>query len=454
MKYKMFDLIVACDKNFGIGINGKMAWNCKEELKLFRKKTMDNILIMGRKTVDNLPKLNNREIWVLSRSFVRTANDVNNNNPIFVKNINEVISLSDDETERKCYVAGGAEIYSQFLKKGLISRIHLSLMNETYDCDTHLEIIPNEWVIEKEEKYNEFTHYELVPSKSGEYHYLNSLRDVFENGKERKGRNGITLSKFTKHLSFNLQKGFPLLTTKRMFSRGIIEELLFFLKGETDSNQLLKKNVKIWDENTNREFLDNNGFPERKQGIMGPMYGYQWRHFNAEYNEENGKPKEKGIDQLKNVIDDIRKNPMSRRHLLTDYNPLQVKNGVLYPCHSIIIQFYVDEGYLDMFCYIRSSDMFLGLPFNIASSSMMLVIISSIVGLEPRMVNITLGDAHVYKVHQNHVKEQLNRFRYSLPKLELKKRITKVEDIHNLEVKDFNIINYKSHSSIKAKMVA
>ena len=290
-----------------------------------------------------------------------------------------------------------------------------------------------------------------------ETNYLTLLSDVFNNGNLQIGRNGNTKSMFGKTLDFDLRLGFPLLTTKNMFFRGIFEELLFFIKGETDSKLLEEKKIHIWNGNTNRQFLDSTGKSNRKEGIMGPMYGYQWRHFNSEYDETTSKPKNShSFDQLEKVIKKIREEPQSRRILLTDYNPLQADEGVLYPCHSIIIQFYVNNGYLDMFCYNRSSDLFHGLPFNIASSSLLLFLIAKITDLIPRKFILSLGDCHIYEEHFEAVKEQLLRTPYDFPQIEIDEKIklNELNDIEKLKFSDIILTNYTSHPSIKAKMVS
>jgi dihydrofolate reductase/thymidylate synthase len=287
-----------------------------------------------------------------------------------------------------------------------------------------------------------------------EEQYLKLLNKILLNGDYRNTRNSETYSLFCEHLKLDLREGFPLLTTKKMFIRGIIEELLFFLRGETDSKILEDKNVNIWKGNTSRYFLDSLNMNNRKEGLMGPMYGYQWRFFNAKYNEENGKNLENGIDQLENVINLINNDPYSRRILLTSYNPCQSDKGVLYPCHSVICQFYCDSNNnLDMFCYNRSQDIFHGVPFNIASSSLLLMIIANITNRNPRYLNISMGDVHIYKSHLDSVKIQLERIPYKLPKLLINKKIENLNDIENLNFNDFELIDYISHPAIKVDMV-
>jgi thymidylate synthase len=255
---------------------------------------------------------------------------------------------------------------------------------------------------------------------------------------------------FFKNMSFDLRKGFPILTTKKMFFRGIVEELLFFLRGETDSKVLEKKGINIWRGNTERKFLDHNGFKDREPGMMGPMYGYQWRFFGAEYEESTGKPKTVGVDQLKYVIDTIVKDKNSRRIIMTDFNPSQAFSGVLFPCHSIIVQFYVYENYLDMYCYNRSQDLFLGTPFNISSSALLLSIIAKKTGLYPRYLHIGMGDVHLYEEHLELINIQRDRIPYSLPQLIL----PEIDVFENIKTEDIVLQNYLSHPAIKANMVS
>lgn len=280
--------------------------------------------------------------------------------------------------------------------------------------------------------------------------YLDILKDVLETGEKKITRNGITYSKFFKTISFNLIDGFPLLTTKKMFWKGIVEELLFFIRGETNTKLLYNKGIKIWEANTSREFLDFMGL-NYNEGDMGPMYGYQWRKFNKPYNIETDS---NGIDQLKYIINEIKTNPTSRRIVMTNFNPVQVHLGVLYPCHSIVIQFYVEnENMLSCSMYQRSSDLFLGEPFNIASTSLLLCIISQLVDLQPGMVHLVLGDCHIYDEHVNAVKEQLSREPLQLCKLKMTTFKT-IEQVESATIDDFILEDYISHPVIKAKMIA
>ena len=186
---------------------------------------------------------------------------------------------------------------------------------------------------------------------------------------------------------------------------------------------------------------------------MGPMYGYQWRHFGAEFDEATGQPVTEGVDQLQRVIDLIRNDPTSRRIIMTSYNPAQAEQGVLYPCHSLMMQFYVHGEFLDLNCYNRSADLFLGLPFNIASTALLHLLIAGLTGKTARNLSLQLGDVHIYESHIEAVKEQIARMPHSFPRLQVAKPLKELEDIENLVGGDFTLLDYDSHPAIKAEMV-
>jgi len=476
----MINIILAVDSNFGIGKEGKLPWNISEELNIFKEKTMNAVLIMGRKTVEHLPKLKDRLLFCVSRQIVIS----DNNFIINTKSIEEALKEAK-ATGKKVFIAGGAQVYNHFfsnIEKYPDVNLHISILKGEYSCDTRLDksILRHFYVVNKID-YPEFVHYEMVYRKYGESEYLELLKDILKNGERRIGRNGEVISDFCKHLKFDLRNGFPLLTTKKMFLKGIIEELLFFIRGDTDTQKLEEKGINIWKGNTSREFLDANGFKGRQEGEMGPMYGSIWRNFNGltskkekqvlkdskkcefhyksynldgmSYDTDTIESIDFGIDQIKYIINEIQTNPTSRRILLTTYNPGQVKQGVLYPCHSITIQFYVQDEFLDMFCYNRSSDVFLGLPFNIASSSLFLMIIAQLTNLKPRYFNLSLGDVHIYGLHEESVLKQIERIPYTFPQINLP-NFTTLEDIEKLTYKDFTIEKYNYYDSIKAPMVA
>ena len=305
---KMFDVILAMTKTGGIGNKGSIPWKCKEELNIFKEKTMGKTVIMGRKTASSIPNLPGREVVVLSsKCFIDVIQECKATIVDIYSCLYDALAAIDGDK----MVAGGAEIYNTVFKekKYCIHQLHLSIMNDEYDCDTFVEFDPSEWTVLKKVKHDKFVHYVLSPVESGEKVYLQILRNVFINGGTRVGRNGKTKSMFGQTLKFNLTDGFPLLTTKKMFFRGVVEELLFFIRGDTDSKLLEDKKINIWKGNTNREFLNSIGMNKRRKGVMGPMYGYQWRNYNAPYDEEKACAKGKGYDQLVEVVQKIRDDP-------------------------------------------------------------------------------------------------------------------------------------------------
>lgn len=452
-----FDIILAIDINYGIGKNNTIPWNYPEELNIFKEKTQNSILIIGRKTAENLPQLNNRIIYCVSPSLYNFPNNYIKNKMSIFCTFEEALDKAK-ETNKKIFVAGGAILYNYVITNYLedIDIIHISIISNVYECDTFI----NETAFKIFEtfslvsvfNYEHFIHYELKYVKYSESQYLQLVNDVIHNGDRRESRNGVTFSSFVKHLKFDLRDGFPLLTTKKMFIRGIIEEFLFFIKGHTNSKILEGKNINIWKGNTTREFLDSSGMTERAEGIMGPMYGYQWRNFNAPYDEKTGKALTPGIDQLANVINTLKTNPTSRRIIMTTYNPAQVDEGVLYPCHSIILQFYVQNGFLDTFCYNRSSDIGLGLPFNIASTSLLILIIAKLSGMIPRYFNLSLGDAHIYENHIEALLKQIERRQYTFPTITFPD-IKNLSDLDTLKSTDFILKNYRHYEKNNMSMV-
>lgn len=282
--------------------------------------------------------------------------------------------------------------------------------------------------------------------------YLDLCRHVLEHGEKREDRTGTgTISTFGYQMRFDLTNGFPLLTTKKVFYRGIFEELLWFLSGNTNIKPLVDKKVGIWNEwpydkyskspdfkgETLEEFIekirDDQEFAD-KYGNLGPVYGKQWRDFN-------------GVDQISQLIEGIKNNPFSRRHLVVAYNPSEVKDMALPPCHSLF-QFYVSADGKKLSCqlYQRSGDVFLGVPFNIASYSLLLAMVAQVCDLEPYEFIHTFGDVHIYLNHLDQINEQLSRTPRPLPKLVLNKD---VKNIFDFKYEDIKIEDYDPYPAIK-----
>jgi thymidylate synthase len=283
-----------------------------------------------------------------------------------------------------------------------------------------------------------------------EKQYLNQLENVINNGLICDDRTGVgTKSLFGCQMRFRLDTHFPLLTTKKMFTKGIIEELLWFLRGDTDSKKLEDKGVKIWVGNTSRQFLDKLGFTERREGDGGPIYGFNFRHFGGQYVDCDTDYTGVGYDQVAEVLRLLKEEPNSRRIIINLWNPLVLDDMVLPPCH-VLYQFRVYGNKLSCSMYQRSGDMGLGVPFNIASGSLMTYIFAKLSNLEPYEFIHTIGDSHIYLNHEEVLKEQITREPKVFPNLKIVDRgQKKVEDF---VLEDFVFENYVSHSKINMEM--
>ncbi|MFA7095675.1 MAG: thymidylate synthase [Gammaproteobacteria bacterium] len=257
--------------------------------------------------------------------------------------------------------------------------------------------------------------------------YLDLMRHVKEHGVRKEDRTGTgTISVFGYQMRFDLQAGFPAVTTKKLHFKSIIHELLWFLKGDTNIKYLHDNGVTIWD-----EWADANG-------DLGPIYGYQWRSWPA----ADGRH----VDQISEVVDQIRRNPDSRRMIVSAWNVGEIERMALPPCHTLF-QFYVAEGRLSCQLYQRSADIFLGVPFNIASYALLTMMMAQVTGLEPGDFVHTFGDAHLYLNHMEQVEEQLSRTPYPLPHMELN---PDVKSIFDFTYDDFKLVDYQCHPAIKA----
>lgn len=282
----------------------------------------------------------------------------------------------------------------------------------------------------------------------GELQYLRLVRRILESGIHKSDRTGVgTRSLFGHQMRFNLRNSFPLLTTKRVFWRGLSEELFWFIRGATDANELSERGVRIWEGNASREFLDMRGFHDRETGDLGPVYGFQWRHFGAQYSNMHADYAGKGVDQLKQVIDKLKNQPNDRRILMTAWNPAAIDLMALPPCH-LLAQFYVAEGELSCQMYQRSCDMGLGVPFNIASYALLTCLIAKIVGLKVGDFVHVLGDAHVYNNHVEALKVQIEREPRPFPTLKIRAR----DNIEDFCFEDLTLEGYQPHESIAMKM--
>ena len=282
--------------------------------------------------------------------------------------------------------------------------------------------------------------------------YLEFLKHILNDGSNKDDRTGTgSISTFGYQMRFNLQEGFPLLTTKKVHLKSIIHELLWFVRGDTNLKYLAKNKVRIWNEWPYKRFTESQDYQDetmeeyvqkviedddfaKKHGDLGPVYGKQWRDFS-------------GFDQLADVIEQIKSNPNSRRLIVSAWNPPQLKDMALPPCH-LLFQFYVKNNQLSLQLYQRSADAFLGVPFNIASYSLLLMMVADVCGLEPYEFVHTMGDAHIYKNHLDQVQLQLSREPRQLPKMLIKHH----ENIEDFVFDDFELVDYNPHPTIKGKV--
>lgn len=291
--------------------------------------------------------------------------------------------------------------------------------------------------------------------------YLDLVKKILDEGARKADRTGTgTTSIFGYQMRFDLQKGFPLLTTKKVYTRGIIHELLWFLKGDTNIKYLVDNNVHIWDDWPYKEYKQSSEYKGesieefaemiknadadsefvKKWGKLGPVYGYQWRHWPTYDGGE--------VDQITQLVDQIKNNPNSRRLLLSSWNAAMVEDMALPPCHTLF-QFYVSDGKLSCQLYQRSADLFLGVPFNIASYALLTHMLAQVCGLQAGEFVHTFGDVHIYNNHMEQCKLQISREPRHLPTLELNPNITNIFDF---TIDDIKILNYDPHPAIKGEV--
>ena len=296
------------------------------------------------------------------------------------------------------------------------------------------------------DNHSRFTCYKYIPD---ERVYLDLMEHVLLYCQEKDDRTGTgVFSMFGKSLEFNLKNNIlPLLTTKKTFYNGVLKELLWFLSGSTDAKELNDQGVKIWNGNGSLENLRKLGFDDRPEGELGPVYGYQWRHWGASYSPQRSN-KSTGFDQIQWIVNEIKTNPHSRRLILNAWNVSDIDQMVLPPCH-MMCQFYVNGDELSCNMYQRSADMFLGVPFNIASYALLTHMIAQVTGYKASRLRLNFGDCHVYSNHIKQVEEQLTRTVYNFPKIHID---TSVNNIDDFKFEHFTLNNYKCHPTIKADM--
>lgn len=453
------NLIVICDT-----VNGIVKHNVDKTR--FDEITKDKIVIMGRKTFEflnaqsqNRQNTNWKNIIILSRNQLYKPENTN----VF-HDFGSLYKYMKHESTNEYYVVGGENVFSLFLP--LANRVYLTRVYTNLECNIFFPNLNNSFIIERISDEHicpvtklKFRHIEYIKESTlNENVYLDLLRDVLKNGRTRDDRTGTgTISTFGHQIRFDVSKVVPLLTTKKMAWKTCIKELLWFLRGETDAKILQNEGVHIWDLNSSREFLDKRGLQHLHDGDIGAGYGFQWRHFGADYKGCNVCYSGQGIDQINYIIQELKENPFSRRIMMSSWNAVDLEKMSLPPCH-VSAQFYVEEvngkRMLSCHLYQRSVDCFLGLPFNIFSYTVLIYLLATWCDLHPCELIISTGDTHIYKDHVKCVEEQLSRsFLFAQPKLVLDP-VIKQKTIDELTIDDFALIEYHCHKPISAKMSA
>tara|TARA_B100001094_G_C18185336_1_gene803464 strand:+ start:1781 stop:3214 length:1434 start_codon:yes stop_codon:yes gene_type:complete len=463
-----------------IGIYDNLLFNISNDLKWFRKHTTSdnskqNVVIMGKTTWLSLKKkpLPGRLNIILSKNDTSLFSNLKNDNIKCFSSLETMFKFLNTIESNKIFVIGGSIIFQSILKDypHYIDCIYETKVNKKYP----LSITDKKHVRKLENNFENNFYYQLYEKNcnsdgimynsfkekidyqfliyqkrqninQNEIEYLNVLRKINKFNKFKNSRNSDVLSSFGEKMTFDLRLGFPLLTTKKMGYKTILRELLWFISGSTDNRILQKQNVYIWNQNASKEFMESRNL-HYEEGDLGPIYGHQWRHYGEKYSSFN--KKYKGFDQLQYVIDMIKNDPNSRRIILNSWNPCDIDKMALPPCH-VMVQFYIEDDFIDCQLYQRSGDMFLGVPFNIASYSFLLHIIGKITGYTPRYLYHILGDAHIYENHLDVVDEQLQRVPYDSPNL----IISNIKDINQITEDDFRIENYQCYSQLKTEMIA
>lgn len=470
------NIIVSINNDNVIGYDDKLLVESRDDMRHFYKITTEqeqnkyNVCIMGWNTWESIPventPLKNRYNLVITNNHCIKETE-------FLKQFNsyeDAIDWCKTADIGKIFVIGGQYLYNYCLNHHLkdINMIYITHFKYMTPVKIrNIKYFPEIYTFENihteskklkcklaDEELMIDTDFKIYQNKNNinyqELQYLKLLKNII-NQPEVDSRNSTVLSSFGERMIFDLSYGFPLLTSKRMGFKTILRELLWFIRGSTSNKELNDVNVHIWDQNASTEFLTKRGLTYQ-EGDLGPIYGFQWRHFGACYIDSNTDYNNKGVDQLKYVIDTIKNDPTSRRIILTAWNPCDIDKMALPPCH-VMCQFHVNQSTKTLDCqlYQRSGDMFLGVPFNIASYSLLTIIISHLTGYKPGKFIHILGDAHIYINHIESVKKQLVNPTYAFPFVTINDTLT---DIDNINENDFTLNNYKSNSRITADMIS
>jgi dihydrofolate reductase / thymidylate synthase len=486
----MVHIITAVCNNLGIGKKNLLPWKILEDLRRFKDMTQECVVIMGSQTflslppkVRPLPQRTNVVITHDPQAFCEVHGLLRESDTrLIVATLTEVVDRhipNFKSNGKQVYVIGGEAIYREFLPYAEV--IHLTHVEKSYSgCDRFFPPLPssmfqlssayNRNFSAGEQAYYRFLTFTKKPTpdvrsanehsadvRSADEQYLDLVRDVLKNGCEREERTGFgTLSVFGRQMRFDISKYIPILTTKRVPWKGCVQELLWFLRGDSDARSLQQHGVRIWDGNSSRAFLDKTGLPHLEEGDCGANYSFQWRHFGASYVDCHTDYTGQGVDQIAYILDLLRNDPYSRRIFLSAWNPTDLRNTVLPPCH-VSAQFYVEQDaygvkHLSCHMYQRSCDLFLGEPWNILSYSILTYILAKKTGMVPKEMIISIGDVHIYKNHIEQVKQQLENAPRTQPIFRVSDAVVD-KDWHEIDVDmDFEMIGYFPWPAIKAEM--
>lgn len=465
-KKVIFKLIVCHDKNLGIGFHGNLPWSCPEEMKYFKKVTSGHHIVMGRTTAESikkvLPDRINHIITSKQTCKIKNAELAKfHSSPLdFIRYISDSKNHAENQAEEiNVFVIGGAKIYKWFMDYNLISEYYITELNENYKCDIffprHILADKNCALIQMSDLYckesNIFGRYYVFRNINVEEEImLDLMREIFRLGVARDDRTKVgTLSVFGRQLRFNLRNNsFPLMTTRRLWLRGIFEELMFYIRGQSNNRILEQKGVHVWTSNTTREFLDSVGMHDFQVGDMGASYGFNFRHFGAKYRGCDADYKNEGFDQLTFVLKEIEKNPTSRRLIIDLWDPTQP--CALPPC-LYNYQFYVKNGELSCMMTQRSSDYMVAGGWNVATGALLTYLIARSCDLTPGELVWNIGDIHLYNNVIDAARMQTVRTPYIYPKLFI---IGGKKHIEQYEFCDLELLLYNSHDKIEIKMNA
>ena len=452
----MIVLIVARNKINGIGCLGGIPWRNQYDVEWFKKNTINHVVIMGNITYKSIGKpLSDRINIVITNDCDKKHN--NENLFYFTDIINAIIFAEKTYPTKIIFVIGGASIYDYFKQNRLIDKELITEIDNDVACDRYylsdnlndnLSDNNNKVLLTKLQDGTSI--YQITHVNHEEMKFLELMKEILHKGYDSDDRTNIgTKSLFGRQLTFNLRHGtFPLLTTRKMFFKGIFEELMFYLRGDTNALHLAEKGVKVWLPNTTREELDKRQLHNMPVGDMGHSYGFSFRHFGGEYktcmhdyNDYNG------FDQLTWLINEIKTNPNSRRLIISLWEPNMMHKTVLPPC-LYQYQFYVRDGYLSCMMTQRSSDYFTAGGWNVATGALLTYLISIICNLKPDQLIWNIGDVHLYKNLIEQANMQITRTPFLWPKIIIKKKT----NITDFTYDDVKIYKYQYHPAINGCM--